>query len=119
MHKEILERTTGIMIYTSSKSKILRTYTQLLDELQFLPSDQESPIAISSPIGLQAPDENLSSQSMLLKLGNLSRFSGSSKLDIVEGEETTGTGEKKQDTNSSRELARIRSTTSCLAIAYC
>lgn len=95
------------MLAVTCKSKSLSTYTQLLEELQFLPSDQESPIAISSPAGLQAPDENLSTQSMLLKLGNLSRLRGSSKLDIVEGEETTGTWKKKkQDINSSR----IRST---------
>lgn len=86
------------MLAVTCKSKSLSTYTQLLEELQFLPSDQESPIAISSPAGLQAPDENLSTQSMLLKLGNLSRLRGSSKLDIVEGEETTGTWKKKNKT---------------------
>lgn len=90
----MLKRTTEIMIYTNCKNKVLSTYMQLLDELQFLPSDQESPMAISSPTGLQAPDENLSSKSILLKLGNLSRLRGSSKLDIVEAEETTGSEKK-------------------------
>lgn len=60
------------------------THLQLLDVLQLLPSIKQFPIPKLSTLGRQqAPDENLWILSMVLMLGNLSRPSGSSKLDIV------------------------------------
>lgn len=41
-------------------------------------------MAASSALDLQALDENLWTRSIVLMLGNLSKPSGSSKLDIVE-----------------------------------
>jgi hypothetical protein len=62
---------------------MLCTYSQLLDELQPLPSIQQYPIPISSTLGRQALGEKLWIRSMVFMLGNLSKPSGSSKLNIA------------------------------------
>lgn len=70
-------------------------YLQLLEELQLLPSIQQLPIPMSSALGRQEPEENLWIRSMVLKLGNLSKPRGSSKLDIVEADSIRGTRKNK------------------------
>lgn len=74
----------------------MNSYLQLLDELQVLPSIQQFPIPISSTLGRQAPDENLWILSIVLMLGNLSKPSGSSKLDMIEVEVNSKTGMNAQ-----------------------
>jgi len=61
------------------------THLQLFDVLQLRPSIQQfpKPKLKLSTLGQQAADENLWILSMVLMLGNLSRPSGSSKLDMV------------------------------------
>lgn len=73
-------------------------YLQLLDEMHSLPSIQQLPIPMSSALGLQAVEENLW-RSMVLKLGNLSRPSGSSKLDIV--------AEDKRETGKIDKISKL------------